>query len=153
MHPPTLPVWVVLSWEKGGPWGYPWMLYPKRVRFDPSAKGGTPSNPIESLDNPPQSWGGGSTPPHQSPSGGTGVYSPLGFGEAVKVGAVTPKHLPAALATLPRHQPLLLLTAVHSSGTAALFTLLTKHRSRPGVVIINVPALSSTSRCCHRWVS
>jgi len=46
-----------------------------------------------------------------------------------------PKTSPAALATQPWHQPRLLLTAAHSSGTAALFTLPAKHKSRPSIVI------------------
>lgn len=42
------------------------MLYPKRVRFDPSAKGGTSSEPIESLDPPPRAGEVG-LPPHIGP--------------------------------------------------------------------------------------
>lgn len=44
-HPPTLPGGGAELGEEGGPWGYPWVLHPKRVRCDPQAKGALLVNP------------------------------------------------------------------------------------------------------------
>lgn len=98
---------VVPRCDKRGAQGLSWVLYPKRPRRGPWATGGS---------HKPQTWGGG-LPPRWSLPHRDGATTRHFGGHR---GTVTPKCCPIALTTPPL--PRLLLTAAHSSGTAALFT-------------------------------
>lgn len=106
---------VVPRGEKGGASGVFRGAGPQKVQGWPLGKRGLPQTPE------PGRWVGGVDPRH------IGVVPPRGVWRA-RQGTVTPNCRPAAPATPP--PPRLLLTAAHSSGTAALFT---PDRSAPGV--------------------